>query len=65
MTQNDRLLSIFMLWNSHQNSSLIINSMCQLSTRIPVPYSVSTWISQVSGDHLSWRTLVEITIIPL
>lgn len=39
--------------------------MCQLSTRIPIPYSVSIWISQVIGEQLSPRTLVEITIIPL
>lgn len=39
--------------------------MCQLSTRIPIPYRVSIWISQVIGEQLSPRTLVEITIIPL
>lgn len=39
--------------------------MCHLSTRIPIPYRVSIWISQVIGEQLSPRTLVGITIIPL
>lgn len=65
MAQNNKLLGIFMLWNIPQNSSLIINSMCHLSTRISIPYSVSIWINQVIGEQLNARTLVGMTIIAL
>lgn len=54
-----------MLQNIPQNSSLITNSVCHLSIRTPIQYSISIWISQVTGEQISPINLVRITIIPV
>jgi len=54
-----------MLRNIAQNSSLITNSMCHLSIRIPIQYSINIWMSQATGEQVSPRNLARITIIPV